>query len=325
MSAIRFFARRIVHSTFVFLATATLLFFLFRLMPGDPLALFVSPDMSADTIESIQRQFGLDKPLYMQYVLYVANIFRGNFGISYYFYEPASKIVFEHLKNTLVLTITAMCFSYCIGVVGGILLAWKRGTRFELGGIIVSLILRSAPAFWIGLIFLYIFAFRFHLLPGGGITDTGKFYVGFFEMVSSPAFLYHLLLPLASMSCYFLGLPLLLTRSSVLEVIKEDYVEMARAKGIGTRRVISRHVARTAILPIVTAFTIAIGYAFEGSVLIEMVFSWPGVGRLMVMSLLNNDYPVAQFAFVILASVLLFMNLLADFLYSYLDPRVVVK
>ena len=135
----------------------------------------------------------------------------------------------------------------------------------------------------------------------------------------------HLILPLASMSCYLIGLPLLLTRTSVLEVIKEDYVEMARAKGIGSRRLMFKHVTRNAILPVMTAFATAIAYAFGGSVLIETVFTWPGIGRLMVNSMLGSDYPVAQFAFMIMACMMILMNLLADFLYAYLDPRVVVK
>ena len=325
MNVLRFFARRLFHSVFVFLGILTLLFFLFRLMPGDPTQLFISPEMAADAIQEIREAFGLDRPLYMQYLLYVVNVCRGNFGISYYFFEPANRVVFEHLRNTLVLTITAMCLSYLIGVVGGTVLAWKRGTRLELGGMVSALILRSAPVFWVGLIFLYIFAFKLHIFPGGSITETGEFYGGFLEMVCSWEFLHHLVLPVISMCCYFMGLPLLLTRSSILEVIKEDYVEMARAKGIGARRVMFRHVTRTAILPVVTAFATAIAYAFEGSVLIEMVFSWPGIGRLMVMSMLGNDYPVAQFAFMILAAMMILMNLLADFLYGYLDPRVVVQ
>lgn len=325
MNVLRFFGRRLFHSIFVFLALLTFIFFIFRLMPGDPTALFISPEMSADAIQEIQKAFGLDRPLYIQYFLYVINVCRGNFGISYYFFEPASRVVFEHLWNTLVLTITAMCLSYLVGVLVGTLLAWKRGTLFELGGMVSVLILRSAPVFWVGLIFLYIFAFKLHIFPGGSITETGEFYGGFLEMVLSWEFLHHLVLPLVSMMCYFSGLPVLLTRSSILEVIKEDYVEMARAKGIGARRVMFRHVTRTAILPVVTAFATAVAYAFEGSVLIEVVFSWPGIGRLMVMSMLGNDYPVAQFAFMILAAMMILMNLLADFLYGYLDPRVVVQ
>ena len=144
-------------------------------------------------------------------------------------------------------------------------------------------------------------------------------------MILSWDFIHHLILPLVSMACYLTGLPLLLTRTSVLEVIKEDYVEMARAKGIGPQRVMFRHVTRTAILPVVTAFATAIAYAFGGSVLIEVVFTWPGIGRMMVDSMLGSDYPVAQFAFMIMACMMILMNLLADFVYAYLDPRVVVK
>ncbi len=325
MEALKFFGRRFLHSIFVFLTIVTLLFFLFRLMPGDPTMLFIAPEMSVDAIDQIRRIFGLDQPLYIQYFKYIANIFTGNYGISYYYMEPAAPIVFESLQNTLILTVPAMCLSYLLGVIGGTLLAWWRGKKRELGGMIFALILRSAPAFWIGLIFLFVFAFHLELFPGGSITETGATYEGFWEMVLSWDFLYHLILPLISMSCYLTGLPLLLTRTSVLEVIKEDYVEMARAKGIGPRRVMFRHVTRTAVLPVLTAFATAIAYAFGGSVLIEVVFTWPGIGRLMVDSMLGNDYPVAQFAFMVMACMMIVMNLLADFFYAYLDPRVVVK
>ncbi len=325
MDTLRFFGRRLFHSLFVLLTIITLLFFLFRLMPGDPTALFIAPEMSPDAIQQVRRDFGFDKPLYVQYVRYIVNALRGNFGMSYYYFEPASRVVFQHLGNTLVLTVTAICLSYLLGVIGGTILAWKRGTRFELGGMIFALILRSAPAFWIGLIFLYIFAFRLHLFPGGSIAETGATYQSFLELIFSWTFLYHLILPVISMSCYLVGLPLLLTRTSVLEVIKEDYVEMARAKGIGAWRVMFSHVTRTAILPVFTAFATAIAYAFGGSVLIETVFSWPGVGRLMVQAMLGNDYPVAQFAFMVMATMIILMNLCADFLYGYLDPRVTVQ
>ena len=325
METLKFFGRRLVHSVFVFLAIVTILFFVFRLMPGDPTMLFISPEMSVDAIERIRHSFGLDKPLYVQYFKYIANIFLGNYGISYFYMEPAAPIVFEALRNTLVLTIPAMCLSYLFGVVGGTLLAWWRGKKRELGGMAFALILRSAPAFWIGLIFLYVFAFHFELFPGGSMTETGVAYDGFWEMVLSWDFIHHLILPVISMTCYLTGLPLLLTRTSVLEVIKEDYVEMARAKGIGPRRVMFRHVTRTAILPVVTAFATALAYAFGGSVLIEVVYTWPGIGRMMVDSMLGSDYPVAQFAFMIMAFMMIVMNLLADFFYAYLDPRVVVR
>jgi peptide/nickel transport system permease protein len=325
METLKFFGRRFIHSFIVFMVIVTTLFFLFRLIPGDPTALFIAPEMSRDAIEQIRHAFGLDKPLYVQYFKYIFNIFRGNYGISYYYMEPASKMVFEALGNTLILTIPAMCISYLVGVIGGTFLAWRRGTKSELGGLIFALILRSAPAFWIGLIFLYFFSFHLKLFPGGSIAEAGSNYQSIWEMVFSLDFLHHLILPLASMSCYLIGLPLMLTRTSVLEVIKEDYVEMARAKGIGSQRVMFKHVTRTAILPVMTAFATAIAYAFGGSVLIETVFTWPGIGRLMVNSMLGSDYPVAQFAFMIMALIMIVMNLLADFFYAYLDPRVVVK
>ena len=324
MDTLKFFSRRFFLSLFVFLAIATVLFFLFRAMPGDPTMLFISPEMSREAIAQIREVFGLDQPLYVQYLRYILNIFRGNYGISYYYSKPAAKLVFTALANTLVLTLPAMVLSYLFGVIGGTLLAWWRGSRRELGGLVLMLILRSAPAFWIGLIVLYVFAFRLELFPGGSITETGVAYQNFFQMVFSLNFLYHVILPLVSMSCYLIGLPLMLSRTSVLEVIKEDYVEMARAKGIGPRRVMFKHVTRTAILPVLTAFATAIAYAFGGSVLIETVFSWPGIGRLMVDAMLGADYPVAQFSFLVMALMMIAMNLLADFLYAYLDPRVVV-
>jgi peptide/nickel transport system permease protein len=325
MHVLKFFARRFFHSIFVFLAVVTILFFLFRMMPGDPTLLFLSPEMGPEAMENTRKAFGLDKPLFNQYLLYIGNLCKGDFGMSFFYGEPVVDIVFEALQNTLVLTVTAICLSYLIGLVGGTLLAWKRGTNFEFGGMILMLILRSAPVFWVGLIALYFLAFKLHLFPGGSMTETGTIYGGFLELVFSWTFLHHLALPLVSFTAYLLGLPVLLTRTSILEAIKEDYVEMARAKGIGQRRVMFRHVTRNAILPVVTSMVTHIATAFGGSVLIETVFSWPGIGRLMVQSILGTDYPVTQFAFMIVASMLILANLIADFLYGYLDPRVVVQ
>jgi peptide/nickel transport system permease protein len=218
--------------------------------------------------------------------------------------------------------LTAILISYSVGIYLGAHLGWIRGTKLERIEMFAVLCARSLPVFWTGLIVLYIFSFRLGLFPIGGMRSISASPTGVVDTFFSVDFLHHLVLPTVSLSLYYTGLPLLLMRNNMLEVITEDYIETARAKGLPRRRIVFVHAARNAILPVVTAFAIAIGFSIGGQVLIETVFSWPGLGREMVNSALRSDYPMAQGAFLLLATIIIVMNFLADMAYTYLDPRV---
>jgi peptide/nickel transport system permease protein len=243
-------------------------------------------------------------------------------GYSYFYNQAVSTIIANRITNTLALMLIAVIFSYSFGVYLGAHMGWIRGTKLERVEMIIVLIARSMPVFWTGMVILYIFSFELGWFPVGGIRGATANPSGPIDRFFSMDFLHHVALPVITLTLYYTGLPLLLMRNNMLEIVTEDYVETARAKGLPTRRVIFRHAARNAILPVVTAFAIAIGFSVGGQVLIETVFSWPGLGQEMVEASLQSDYPLAQGTFLMLASIVIIMNFLADIMYTYLDPRV---
>lgn len=300
----------------------TILFFLFRLVPGDPLVAVVSPRMTEEVRQQVIERFGLNEPLWRQYLLYMSGAVRGDFGHSFYYNRPVTSIISSRLINTLSLMLSAFAVSYLIGTYAGAVLGWIRGTDMERGLMVGVLVMRSMPVFWTGLIILYTFSFRLGWFPVGGMRAVDANYSGAATKFLSADFVYHLVLPVFTLATYYTGLPLLLMRNNLLEVLSEDYIKTARAKGLSSRRVMIHHAARNALLPVVTAFAIAIGFAVGGQVLIETVYSWPGLGREMVQASLRNDYPVAQGAFALLSVIVITMNFVADLAYTYLDPRV---
>jgi len=264
----------------------------------------------------------LDKPLSVQYVYYLRNLLQGDLGRSFAQRKPVFEILMDVFPNTLLLTMTAITVAYAFGAVAGAFLAWRRGTRTETAGIVMALMTRAAPEFFVGMLALSFFSFGRGWFPASGISSPGVIYDNIFEQLTSRDFWHHLFLPAATLAIYLQGLPLLLMRSNMLEVLDEDFVVMSRMKGLTERRIMLFHAARNALLPLVTALTIGIGYAVGGNVIIETVFSWPGIGRLLVRAVQQHDYPLAQGAFLLIAIVIITMNFLADVLYSFLDPRV---
>ena len=318
----RFISVRLLHSLFVLWAVVTLMFLMFRLMPGDPMAAYISEALSEDSKRSIRAQFGLDRPLWEQYFIYLGNLAQGKLGTSFFQKEPVWDIVMGALPNTLAMTISALVLAYVFGVVAGAFLAWRRGSLAE--GIAIPLVLatRAAPEFWVGMILLAVFAFSLGWFPSGGAASPGAMYDNEWQRMLSLDFLHHLALPVITLALYLQGLPLLLMRSTMLDVAQEEYITMARMKGLSTARIVLNHAARNALLPVATAFTLSLGQLVGGNVVIEMVFSWPGLGRILVQAVAASDYPLAQGAFLLVAVALISMNFIADLLYALLDPRV---
>lgn len=317
-----YFVGRILQSLLVLWVVATLLFLLFRLAPGNPLVAYIDSTFTAEQQEALARQFGLDQSLPQQYVIYLGNLVQGEFGRSFFFKKPVAEVIGEVLPNTLYLTFGALFVAYIIGVLGGIILAWQRGTALEQVGVTFTLMTRAAPEFWVGMILLALFAFRLQWLPSSGATSPGTVYDSEWAKLLSLDFWEHMILPVATMAIYLHGLPLLLMRSNMLEVMQDDFVTMGRLMGYSEWRLMVRHAARNALLPVVTALALGVGYSIGGNVVIENVFGWPGVGRLLVRSVAASDYPMAQGAFFFIAVIMVLMNLVADLLYGLLDPRV---
>ena len=314
---------RIMQSLLVMWVIVTILFLLFRLGPANPLASYIDTTFTAEQEAALLRRFGLDRPLGEQYVIYVANLLRGDLGDSFqYASKPVTEILADDLPNTLYLTLTSLTIAYLIGVTGGVILAARRGTNFEKAGIIFTLLTRSAPQFWIGMIVLAFFAFRLRWFPSSGIAGAGTIYTSEWEKLSSPMFWKHMVLPTFTLALYLLGLPLLLMRSNMLEVLDQDYVTMSRLAGYSEWRVMIQTAARNAMLPVLTALTLGIGYSIGGNVVIENVFAWPGLGRTLVRAVSTADYPLAQGAFFVIALIIVTLNFFADVLYTLLDPRI---
>jgi peptide/nickel transport system permease protein len=318
----RLIATRLGERLLVLLVIATILFFMFRLMPGNPLAAYINPTFTQEQQDALMASFGLDKPLIVQYFIYIGNLLQGKMGESFFYHKSVGALVWEMLPNTLMLTLLSLILAYGFGVVAGILLAWRRGTALETGGIIYTLITRSAPEFWVGMIFLTVFSFKLKWFPASGATSPGVIYDTYWQQLTSLDFWRHLVLPTLTMAFYLQGLPLLLMRNNMLDTMQEDFVTMARMKGLSEWKVMIRHAARNALLPVVTALALGIGYTIGGDVVVETIFSWPGLGRLLVRAVSSRDYPVAQGAFLVIAALMVFMNLVADILYYLIDPRV---
>ncbi|MGR3344861.1 MAG: ABC transporter permease [Paracoccaceae bacterium] len=317
-----YFVNRFAHMLFVLWAVATILFFMFRLMPGTPLAAFLDTTTTAEQQESLIRQFGLDKSLGEQYWLFLTNLMQGDLGQSFFFKKPVLEVVMQVFPNSVILTLTSLLIAYLFGITAGAYLAWRRGSWVEGLGIPVVLTTRAAPEFWLGMVLLAVFSFNLGWLPAGGANSSGSNWDSSWQRVTSRDFLAHLALPSITLAIYLQGLPLLLMRSSMVEVLQEEFITMARMKGLSTWSIVMRHAARNALLPVATAFALGIGGAVGGNVVVETVFSWPGIGRLLVNAVSASDYPLAQGAFLMITAVLVVMNFIADITYHLLDPRV---
>ncbi|HSF15807.1 MAG TPA: ABC transporter permease [Vicinamibacteria bacterium] len=307
-------------ATVLFLATA--MFILFRMLPGDPTMTVLSPALHPDTQRELRGRFALDKPLPEQYVTYMANVLRLDFGLSFQHGTSAIAIIAEKLRNTLVLMVPSLLLAYAGGVLLGAYIAWKRGTRTELFVTTAAIVFRSGPLFWVALLFVLVFAIHLPVFPAGHMRTPGSGADGVWETFVSLDFLHHLILPMLCMAVYYGCYPLLIMRTSMLEVLGEDFIDLSRAKGLSERRVVFGHALRASLLPIATSISLLGAYAAAGSVLVEMVFSWPGLGRLMVSSVVDSDYPVAQGAFLLIGVLVVAGNLTADLLYGVLDPRI---
>jgi peptide/nickel transport system permease protein len=300
----------------------TLLFFLFRLIPGDPTSVYIDIDMGADARATLTRQFGLDRPVFDQYQAFLYNLLRGNFGTSFQYNKPALEIVGKRFWNTMILMISSLFLAYVIGIFGGTLLAWKRGSKIEITGIVAILLVRCAPVFWIGMFFILFFSIRTNLFPLGGMLTPGTSVEGAVDTFFNLDFLHHLILPVLTCGLSMSAAPVLVMRASLLEVIKEDFIESARIRGLSAARILFRHAMRNALLPIVTLFAVQAGMSVGGVVLVETVFRWPGMGREIVLAVGARDYPLIQTAFILIGLMVIVFNMLADMVYTFLDPRV---
>jgi peptide/nickel transport system permease protein len=314
--------RRLLDTVVTLFLVLTGMWCLFRFVPGDPLVIFLGQgELGPNELAKIRADWGLDQPLLTQYLSYLKNFAVGNLGTSFVFRRPVAEVLGTPLLNTLLLMGPAVLISIFLGVVLGSNMGWRRGSAVERWGNIIALIPRTLPVFWLGIIVLVVFSYNLEWFPVGGMRTTAFIPETWWEELPGFDVAQHLALPVLVAVLSMVSDPLMIMRTSMIEVIHEDYVTFARARGLSESDV--RRVARrNALIPVVTYAAVMIGFALGGQVLLEVVFAWPGIGRLIIDSVNQRDYPVAQAAFFLMAAAIILLNLLTDFAYLILDPRV---
>ena len=297
-------------------------FLLFRILPGDPVRSVIGRNIriSPDIQQALREQFGLDKPIFPdQFFNTLGQWARGNLGISWSLRRPVSEVLAAKLWNTLLLIGLGQFLSIILGVTLGLLAGWKRKTAFDVAALSFSLVAWATPTFWLGIILL-VAGSAWLGLPTGGIVSPENIDKPFHTII--PDLARHLALPTLTFTILYLGQYMLITRSSILEVLSEDYILTARAKGMSNFQVLIRHGLKNALLPVVTLIALNLGFTVTGAIYVETVFSYDGLGKLVQTAIVKQDYPLLQGAFLLLAVSVIVANMLADFLYTYLDPRV---
>ncbi|OFX35398.1 MAG: peptide ABC transporter permease [Armatimonadetes bacterium RBG_16_67_12] len=318
----RFFAGKGAQYLLVVVLTVAMNFVLPRMMPGSPLVFLAGEDVGFLTPEQraqLYALYGLDQPQWRQFATYVANLARGELGYSFQRGRPIAAIIGERLPWTLLLVGIALILATLIGAAMGALAAWRRGSTLDLGTLGVAMFFESVPSFWLGMILIAVFSAGLGWFPIFGAGTAGVSLTGWALVVDRAR---HLILPLTTLTLITIPGTFLIMRYSMLSVLGERYITTARAKGIAERFVLRRHAVRNALLPVATVFMLNLGFIVGGATVIETVFSYPGIGRLLYEAVLNRDYPVIQGTFFIITISVIVANVASDLLYPLIDPRV---
>lgn len=318
---IRFIAARLMKAVMILLCITILNFFLIHMAPGDPAMVMAGETGDSDQVflSQLRERFGLDKPLYMQLFIYLSSVIHLDLGFSYRQNLPVLQLILDRLPATLLLSFTAFVISLGLGIIGGCVASSRQGRWSDSLISFVALIFYATPLFWLALMAVLLFSVQLNWLPGFGYTTVGSDYTGIAYAVD---ILKHLLLPAGTLGLFFMAVYTRMTRASMLEVNQMDFVKTAKAKGLRPGVIQRRHVLRNAMLPVVTLAGLQAGQLVGGGVLIETVFAWPGIGRLMFDALTQRDYNLLLGVFVVSAAIVLMFNLITDILYRLVDPRI---
>jgi peptide/nickel transport system permease protein/oligopeptide transport system permease protein len=301
---ITYILRRLLVSIPLLIVVTVAVFLLMQFTPGDPAVLMLGQDATPQAIEALHIEFGLDRPLPEQYLIFLAGLLHGDLGRSFVTHLPVAGEIARTWPATLQLAVAAMAIALVLGLPLGVFTAVKRGGFFDQVTRVIVLVSVSMPIFWSGLLLIYLFAVQLHWLPTSGAGTLA-----------------HLVLPSVSLSTFSLAVIVRLTRSSMIDVLGEDYVRTARAKGLRDLVVVVRHGLKNALIPVVTIAGLQFGQLLAGAVLTETVFNWPGLGRLTVTAVFARDYPTIRGAILVIAVTFILVNLLVDLIYVFLDPR----
>lgn len=315
-----YIAKRLIFAAVTIFIIMTLNFIIFRLMPGDPISMIADVvRLRPEQVRRLYELFGLDKPLWDQYVQYMAQTLQGFYGYSLYSQRPVAQDIMERLPNTLLLVGTATVLSIVIGMVVGIVAAARRGSAVDISAISFGFLGNSVPVFWLGLILLLIFGVNLKWFPLRGTTSVPAPTDSLGLVVD---IMWHMTLPTLALVIILFGGYALIMRAAMIDVLTEDYITIARAKGVDERTVLYKHALRNAMLPMVTVIALAFGFLLTGALLTETVFSWYGLGRYIWDAILKQDYPSLQGIFFIISVMVVAANLISDLIYGVLDPRV---
>ncbi|MEA2022439.1 MAG: ABC transporter permease [Candidatus Caldatribacteriota bacterium] len=302
---INYIIRRFIMMIPVFILCSMVIFLILHLVPGNPIDNLLHPGSPPEAREQLIKEYGLDKPIYQQYIIWLTNIFKGNLGVSITEQRSVSELLLLKLPNTVALGITSLLICFILGIFLGAVSAIKQNTIVDYVGMVLALLGVSVPTFWLGLMLMLIFSVNLGWFPISGYGDLKS-----------------LVLPAFTLGLAGAGLIARITRASMLEIAQKDYIAIVRAKGISNTQVIIKHIFRNALIPIITLLGLRLGWIIGGAVTTEIVFNRPGLGRLLANSLFRRDYPVIQGALLILIFAVMVGNLIADILYAYADPQI---
>ncbi|MBI1734468.1 MAG: ABC transporter permease [Candidatus Rokubacteria bacterium] len=308
-----YIARRLLATIPVMAVVAVTVFMLLRLTTGDPAAIIAGDNATSADVDAIRSKLGLDQPIAKQFVIWIGNVVQGDLGESFFFKKPVAELIAGRLQPTLALATCTVVLAVSIAVPLGVFAAWRRGTWLDRGVMSFSVLGFSVPTFVIGYVLIYLVAIQLAWLPVQGYQRIEEGFGGFIE---------RLVLPSLTLAVIYVALIARITRASVLEVMNADHVRTARAKGLGDLAVMLRHVLRNAAVPIVTVIGLGIALLIGGVVVTESVYAIPGLGRLTVDAVLARDYPTVQGVILLFSAVYVFINLLVDLTYTFLDPRI---
>ncbi|MCX6029203.1 MAG: ABC transporter permease [Chloroflexi bacterium] len=325
--------KRVLGVIPVLLCVSMLVFGFLRMIPGDPALTMLGERATPENIARVREQLGLNKPLHEQYLIFLGNALRGDLGRSILRQEPVTQEVLRRFPATIELALAAMLIALIVGIPAGVISAVRRGSWFDAASMLVALTGVSMPIFWLGLMMIFFFSVVLHILPTGGRLDAGTSFMPITNLVlldtllrgNIPLFfqaLRHLALPALALATIPMAIIARMTRSAMLEVLNQDYIRTAHAKGLKGSTVVIRHALRNAWLPIITVIGLQVGRLLSGAILTETVFSWPGIGRWLVDAIYSRDYPIVQGVTLFIAIIFVGVNLSVDILYALVDPRI---
>ncbi|WP_197525241.1 ABC transporter permease [Symbiobacterium thermophilum] len=330
---VRYLAKRIGLAIPTALGVLVVIFVLMRAIPGDPARLMLGERASPEAVAALREQMGLNDPLYVQFFTFLGDVLRGDLGVSLQSRQPVTAELMARYPATVELAIFAMLLASVLGILAGVVSAVWRNSLLDYGVMAAALVGVSMPIFWLGLVLMMLFSVRLHWLPAGGRLDARMIWDGATQFVVLESLvrghwtvfvtgLRHLILPGIALATIPLSIIARITRSSMLEVLNLDYIRTARAKGLPNWRVNFRHALKNALLPVVTIIGLQVGLLLGGAVLTETIFSWPGIGRYIVMAISARDYPVVQGGILLITLAMILVNLLVDVIYTLIDPRI---